>query len=84
VERLTNLFPDATAGLTYREEPLSTMRKEFRRGQKMLLHATITHSVIDCLPYNRGTIVPVVDALRKRDDLAEKYGIPLYWIVNGA
>ena len=50
----------------------------------MLLHATITHSVNDCLLYNLGTILPVVDALRKRDDLAENYGIPLYWIVNGA
>jgi hypothetical protein len=71
-------------GPTYGEEPLSAMQKEFRRGQKMLLHATITHSVNDYLLYNRGTILPVVDALSKRDDLAQKHGITLYWTVSGA
>ena len=50
----------------------------------MLLHATITHSDKDCPLYNRGNILPVVDALKKRDDLAQKHGITLYWMVSGA
>ncbi len=60
------------------------MRKELGRGFNTLLHATITHSDKDCPLYNRGTILPVVDALKKRDDLAQKHGITLYWMVSGA
>jgi len=84
VERLTYLFPDATAGSDPQRRAFINHAKGIQKGTKMLLHATITHSVNDCLLYNLGTILPVVDALRKRDDLAENYGIPLYWIVNGA
>lgn len=70
--------------LIRREEPLSTMRKELGRGLNMLLHATITHSDKDCPLYNRGNILPIVDALKKRDDLAQKHGLTLYWMVSSA
>jgi hypothetical protein len=60
------------------------MRKELGRELNMLLHATITHSDKDCPLNNRGTILPVVNALKKRDDLAQKHGITLYWVHSGA
>jgi hypothetical protein len=50
----------------------------------MLLHATVTHSAGECPLYNCDGILHVVDALKKREDLAEKYGITLYWMVSGA
>ncbi|MGZ4862988.1 MAG: hypothetical protein ACXV2E_09470 [Halobacteriota archaeon] len=50
----------------------------------MLLLVTVTHSDTDCPLYNKGNILPVVDALRKRDDFAQKHGITLYWMVSGA
>jgi hypothetical protein len=50
----------------------------------MLSHASITHLDKDCPLYNRGTILPVVDALKKRDDLTQKHSITLYWMVSGA
>lgn len=56
-----------------------------RNGLKrMLLHVTVTHSARDCPLYNSDGILPVVDALEKRNDLAETYGITLYWMVSGA
>ena len=50
----------------------------------MLLHATVTHAAGDCPLYNRDNILPVVAAFNKRDDLAQKHGVTLYWMVSGA
>ena len=50
----------------------------------MLLHATVTHSAGGCPLYNRDSSLPVVAALMKHDDLAEKYGITLDWMVSSA
>jgi hypothetical protein len=49
----------------------------------MLLDITVTDSDKDCSLYNRSSILPAVDALNKRDDLAQKRGTMLYWIVSG-
>ena len=50
----------------------------------MLLHATTMQSARDCPLYNRNNILPVAAALEKRDGLAQKYGVALYWMVSGA
>jgi hypothetical protein len=60
------------------------MLVNFNGLKRMLLHVTITHSAGDCPLYDRDRILPVVAALKKRDDLAEKHGITLYWMVSGA
>jgi hypothetical protein len=39
--------------------------------------------VESCSLYNRGSILPAVDALNKRDELAQESGTMLYWIVSG-
>ena len=49
----------------------------------MLLDTTVTDSDKNCSLYNRSSILPAVDALNKRDDLAQKRGTMLYWIVSG-
>ena len=49
----------------------------------MLLDTTVTDSDKNCSLYNRSSILPAVDALNKRDDLTQKRGTMLYWIVSG-
>ena len=39
--------------------------------------------VESCSLYNRGSILPAVNALNKRDELAQKSGTMLYLIVSG-
>jgi hypothetical protein len=50
----------------------------------VLLDTTVTDSDKECSLYDRGNILAVVDALKKRDDLGQNRGTMLYWTVSGA